>query len=107
MNEKLTSKNLSTFKKIHSGELDLSDTMAKAKMFDSIPMPLLNNLLMGQSIRNAHNNIDTSRLETIMGSVEKAIKSKPDVAFNINEKGFQKYWSQVIYKNERIKNSAK
>lgn len=105
-NEPLTKKNLPIFRKIHSGEVDLNSTFKKAELFDSIPMPLLNNLLLGQTMRTAQHNIDTSRMENLLGSVEKAIKNKNEATFVFNETGYTKHMKEIIYKQERIKSKA-
>ncbi len=105
-NEGVTAKNLNTFRKIHNGELNLNAELNKAKLFDQIPMPILNNLLIGNAMRQAQNNVDTSRMESIMKDGFKSLKNKEAVAFHFSEKGYLKRTKELIFKEERIKNAA-
>lgn len=105
-NERQTAKNLPTFMKIHRGEMDLNTTVAKAKLFDSIPMPILNNLLLGHAMQTAQNNVDTSRMELLLSQNIKAIKGKKEASFYFNERGFSKAMKEYYFKEERIKNAA-
>lgn len=106
-NERLTKENLPTFRKIHEGQIDLNDVMNKAKLFEAIPMPILNNLLVGQHMRNAQSSVDVSRMEDLLAEIKTTIRNKPEATMNINENGFRKYMKEVFYIDERIRNAAR